>query len=74
MDPVRERPVELYEELIVWSENNIDDVLDMTFSTDDERFGETVTIDLKPNGRNIEVTNENKKEYIEYAKPWPAFL
>lgn len=48
-------------------ENNIDDVLDLTFSTDDERFGETVTIDLKPNGRNIDVTNENKKEYIEYV-------
>ena len=43
----------------------------MTFSTDDERFGETVTIDLKPNGRNIEVTNENKKEYIEYVGPCP---
>lgn len=49
------------------SENDIDGVLDLTFSTDDERFGETVTIDLKPNGRNIEVTNENKKEYVEYV-------
>ena len=48
-------------------DNDIDGVLDLTFSTDDERFGETVTIDLKPNGRNIEVTNENKKEYIEYV-------
>ena len=46
-------------------ENDITDVLDLTFSTDDERFGETVTIDLKPGGREIEVTNENKKEYIE---------
>ena len=52
-------------DLTCFSENNIEDVLDLTFSTDDERFGETVTIDLKPNGRNIEVTNENKKEYIE---------
>ena len=49
------------------SENDIDGVLELTFSTDDERFGETVTIDLKPNGRNIEVTNENKKEYVEYV-------
>lgn len=49
------------------SENNIEEVLELTFSTDDERFGETVTIDLKPNGRNIDVTNENKKEYIEYV-------
>lgn len=45
--------------------NDIENVLDITFSTEDERFGETVTVDLKPNGRNIEVTNENKKEYIE---------
>lgn len=46
-------------------ENDITDILELTFSTDDERFGETVTIDLKPNGRDIEVTNENKKEYVE---------
>lgn len=51
---------------LTWTlDNDIDGVLDLTFSTDDERFGETVTIDLKPNGQNIEVTNENKKEYIE---------
>jgi E3 ubiquitin-protein ligase NEDD4 len=46
-------------------DNDINGVLDLTFSTDDERFGETVTLDLKENGQNIEVTNENKKEYIE---------
>jgi E3 ubiquitin-protein ligase NEDD4 len=40
-------------------------VLDLTFSTDDERFGETVTLDLKPGGQEIEVTNDNKKEYVE---------
>lgn len=50
---------------IFHSENDIDDVLDLTFSTDDERFGETQTIDLKPGGSDIEVTNENKKEYVE---------
>lgn len=32
---------------------------------DDESFGEKKTVDLKPNGQNIEVTNENKKEYVE---------
>jgi E3 ubiquitin-protein ligase NEDD4 len=46
-------------------DNDITDILDLTFSTEDDRFGETVVIDLKPNGRNIEVTNANKKEYIE---------
>lgn len=51
--------------LISFRDNDITGVLENTFSTEDEIFGETVTVDLKPNGRNIEVTNENKKEYIE---------
>ena len=46
-------------------DNDIEDVLDLTFSADDERFGEVHVIDLKPGGRDIPVTNENKKEYIE---------
>ena len=46
-------------------ENDITDILDLTFSTEDNRFGETVTIDLKPKGQEIEVTNENKAEYVE---------
>lgn len=37
----------------------------MTFSTDDNIFGEVKTIDLKTNGRNIEVTDENKEEYVK---------
>ena len=53
--------------LILRRENDIEGVIEPTFSTEDESFGEIRTIDLKPNGRNIEVTNENKKEYIEYA-------
>ena len=45
----------------------------MTFSTEDDRFGEVVTVDLKPDGQNIAVTNENKKEYVEYTPPPPPF-
>lgn len=45
--------------------NDITDALELTFSTEDERFGETVTIPLKEGGEDIEVTNENKKEYVE---------
>jgi len=54
-------------------ENDITDILDLTFSTEDNRFGETVTIDLKPNGRELEVTNDNKKEYIELVFPIPTY-
>ena len=57
---------EEYHKNLTWTlENDITDVLDQTFSVDDEQFGETTTVDLKPNGRDIQVTNENKKEYVE---------
>ncbi len=44
--------------------------MDLTFSTDDDRFGEVVTVDLIPNGQNIEVTEENKKEYVNLITEW----
>ncbi|KAL7675534.1 hypothetical protein ACOME3_001803 [Neoechinorhynchus agilis] len=37
---------------------------ELNFSTDVQEFGVTKTIDLKENGRNIPVTNENKHEYV----------
>ncbi|CAG8491634.1 2216_t:CDS:10, partial [Scutellospora calospora] len=56
---------------LTWAlESNITDVLDLTFSTEDERFGEVVTVDLKPDGQNIPVTEENKKEYIDLITEW----
>ncbi|RHZ66601.1 hypothetical protein Glove_306g8 [Diversispora epigaea] len=51
-------------------ENDITDVFDLTFSTEDDRFGEVVTVDLKENGQNIPVTEENKKEYIDLITEW----
>lgn len=39
--------------------------LDLTFSVDEETFGRTTSHNLKENGGNIPVTNENKNEYIE---------
>lgn len=57
---------EEYHKNLTWMlENDITDILDQTFSVDDEQFGETQTIDLKPGGRDIPVTNENKQEYVE---------
>lgn len=47
------------------SENDITDVIDETFTTSEERFGELVTIDLKPGGADIPVTEENKRDYLD---------
>jgi len=52
-------------------DNPIDDLgLDMTFSTDDNIFGELKTIDLKEDGRNIEVSDANKGEYVDLVTQW----
>lgn len=50
--------------------NDIEDVLDLDFSVEEDRFGEKVQIDLIPNGSTIPVTNENKKEYVELVTQW----
>jgi HECT-domain (ubiquitin-transferase) len=50
---------------VTYRENNITDVLDDTFTTVEERFGEMVTIELKPGGAAVAVTEENKKEYVD---------
>ncbi|KAF2864076.1 E3 ubiquitin-protein ligase pub1 [Piedraia hortae CBS 480.64] len=56
---------------LTWTmENDITDVIYSTFSVDDEKFGERETVDLKQDGRNIEVTNENKKEYVQLVTEW----
>jgi len=45
--------------------NDITDVLDLTFSLEIDEFGKKSIIDLKPDGRNIPVTEENKVEYVK---------
>lgn len=51
-------------------DNDITDALDLTFSVMDDNFGQKEELDLKPNGRNIPVTNENKLEYVELVTQW----
>lgn len=51
--------------LTMTRDNDIEGIVELTFSVDDEKFGERRTIDLIPGGRDIPVTNENKAQYIE---------
>ncbi|GAA5802989.1 hypothetical protein HPULCUR_008464 [Helicostylum pulchrum] len=61
---------EFYRSLKWILDNDISDILELTFSVDDDRFGELVSVDLKPNGRDIEVTEENKVEYVDLVTEW----
>ncbi|KAI8376627.1 hypothetical protein EDC96DRAFT_436149 [Choanephora cucurbitarum] len=53
-----------YKSLVWMLENDITDIIDLTFSIEVDDFGTNKTIDLKPNGRNIPVTEANKHEYV----------
>lgn len=48
-------------------ENDITPVLDHTFCVEHNAFGRILQHELKPNGRNVPVTEENKKEYVRYC-------
>jgi E3 ubiquitin-protein ligase NEDD4 len=56
---------ELHRSMKWMLDNDITDVIDETFSLQEERFGELVTIELKPGGVDVEVTEENKSEFVE---------
>ncbi|XP_056371626.1 E3 ubiquitin-protein ligase NEDD4-like, partial [Oenanthe melanoleuca] len=59
-----------YYNSLKWILENDPTELDLTFCIDEENFGQTYQVDLKPNGSEIMVTNENKREYIDLVIQW----
>uniref|UniRef100_W8BYZ8 E3 ubiquitin-protein ligase HUWE1 n=1 Tax=Notamacropus eugenii TaxID=9315 RepID=W8BYZ8_NOTEU len=54
-----------YQGLVYLLENDVSSLgYDLTFSTEVQEFGVCEVRDLKPNGANILVNEENKKEYV----------
>lgn len=53
-----------YKSLVWMLENDITNTVIETFSVEEDEFGASKVVDLIENGRNIEVTNENKHEYV----------
>jgi len=53
-----------YKSLVWMLGNDITDIIDYTFSIEDDEFGVTTVHDLIENGRNVAVTEENKHEYV----------
>ncbi|XP_076251823.1 hecw ubiquitin protein ligase isoform X5 [Rhynchophorus ferrugineus] len=44
--------------------------LELTFAVTEEVFGQVMERELKPGGRNVPVTEKNKKEYLERIVRW----
>lgn len=56
-----------YYKSLKWIMDNDPEELDLTFSVDLDVYGRKDQHELLPNGQNIKVTNDNKKEYTEYV-------
>ena len=73
LNDLKEYDPELYNSLnfLVNTDNkNLKEDLDTNFTVSVDKFGEKIIIPLKPNGENIMVDYENKKEYVELYVNW----
>uniref|UniRef100_A0A674D995 HECT-type E3 ubiquitin transferase n=1 Tax=Salmo trutta TaxID=8032 RepID=A0A674D995_SALTR len=61
---------ELHKSLVWILENDISSVLDHTFCVEHSAFGKFLQHELKPNGQNVPVTEDNKKEYVKLYVTW----
>lgn len=61
---------EYYRSLVWMQRNNISNTLFLNMSVEYDNFGEQSIHDLVENGRNIEVTELNKQEYISLYVQW----
>ncbi|KAM9306819.1 E3 ubiquitin-protein ligase NEDD4-like isoform 2-T2 [Pholidichthys leucotaenia] len=59
-----------YYNSLKWILENDPTELDLRFCIDEDNFGQTYQVDLKPSGSDLVVTNENKKEYIDLVIQW----
>ncbi|OXA58661.1 E3 ubiquitin-protein ligase Nedd-4 [Folsomia candida] len=59
-----------YHRSLLWIRDNDPNELELTFCVDEETFGITSQRELKPNGAQIPVTNDNKNEYIKLVIQW----
>uniref|UniRef100_A0A8C1VAU9 HECT-type E3 ubiquitin transferase n=1 Tax=Cyprinus carpio TaxID=7962 RepID=A0A8C1VAU9_CYPCA len=61
---------EFHQSLQWMKDNDITDILDLTFTVNEEVFGQVIERELKSGGSNTQVTEKNKKEYIERMARW----
>uniref|UniRef100_A0A8D0RN29 HECT-type E3 ubiquitin transferase n=1 Tax=Sus scrofa TaxID=9823 RepID=A0A8D0RN29_PIG len=61
---------EFHQSLQWMKDHNITDILDLTFTVNEEVFGQVTERELKSGGANTQVTEKNKKEYIERMVRW----
>uniref|UniRef100_UPI00358ED34A E3 ubiquitin-protein ligase SMURF2-like n=1 Tax=Myxine glutinosa TaxID=7769 RepID=UPI00358ED34A len=61
---------DLHKSLVWILENDITGVLENAFCVEHEAFGQIVQHELRPNGQNLPVTEDNKKDYVRLYVSW----
>ncbi|KAI5107499.1 E3 ubiquitin-protein ligase HECW2-like isoform X1 [Silurus meridionalis] len=61
---------EFHQSLQWMKDNDIESMLDLTFTVNEEVFGQITERELKPGGAGVPVCEKNKKEYIERMVKW----
>ncbi|KAL3866138.1 hypothetical protein ACJMK2_043467 [Sinanodonta woodiana] len=59
-----------YYNSLLWIKDNDPENLELSFSVEEDHFGEITERELKKGGRDIRVTNSNKMEYIDLIIIW----
>ncbi|XP_077868979.1 E3 ubiquitin-protein ligase SMURF2 [Saccoglossus kowalevskii] len=70
LDDIEDVDPEHYQSLIWMLENDITGIIENSFCVEHSAFGQITTYDLKANGKDILVTEENKKEYVRLYVQW----
>ncbi|KAL5496256.1 hypothetical protein EMCRGX_G012501 [Ephydatia muelleri] len=55
---------------LLWIQENDPEPLDLTFTVEEETFGQLTTHELKPGGLDVPVTEQNKIEYVDLMVRW----
>lgn len=64
LDDVERFDQDLHKNLLWSLKNSIEGVLDLNFTAETDYFGSTSVVDLKPGGADIQVTDDNKADYV----------
>ncbi|PVU89203.1 hypothetical protein BB561_005490 [Smittium simulii] len=64
LDDMQSVDDEIYRSMVWALQNDVTD-MEFRFTVDELKFGQVVEIELKPGGKDIEVTEENKKEWVQ---------
>ncbi|ETP19517.1 hypothetical protein F441_06525 [Phytophthora nicotianae CJ01A1] len=70
MDDLQQMDSQYHKSLVWMLENDIENVIDETFSVEMEGGKKPAIVDLKENGRDTPVTDVNKQEYVDLVVQW----